>query len=60
METKLELSQMTRGQKIDFIVDYYNEHFKWQKLVYDQEIDREKVAQLTDSQLDSFIEKNCQ
>lgn len=50
---------MTREEKIQFIIDYYNDHFKWQKLVYDQEIDRKKVEALTDEQLDNFIERNC-
>lgn len=50
---------MTREEKIQFIIDYYNNHFKWQKLVYDQEIDRKKVESLTDEQLDDFIKRNC-
>ena len=50
---------MTREEKINFIIDYYNEHFKWQKLVYDQYIDRSKVEALTDEQLDEFIKNNC-
>lgn len=50
---------MTRDEKIDFIVDYYNEHFKCQKLVYGETIDRSKVAELTDEQLDDFIKQNC-
>ena len=50
---------MTKKEKVDFIVKYYNDHFKWQRLVYDQEIDRSKVEALTEQQLDDFIEKNC-
>ena len=50
---------MTREEMIDFIIDYYNEHFKFQKFVYDMYIDRSKVEELTDEQLKDFIEKNC-
>ena len=57
--TQEKLKLMTRNEKVDFIIDYYNEHFKWQKFVYDQYIDRSKVEALTDDQLDDFILKNC-
>lgn len=50
---------MTKQEKVQFIIDYYNEHFKWQRLVYDQEIDRTKVEAMTDEQLDNFIKANC-
>lgn len=50
---------MTRNQMIDYIVDYYNDHFKWQKLVYGQEIDRSKVEAMSNQQLIDFINANC-
>lgn len=57
--TQEQLNQMTHSQKVDFIVKYYNDNFKWQKLVYDQEIDREKVEVMTTGQIDNFIINNC-
>ena len=50
---------MTREEKVNFIINYFNKNFKWQKLVYDWEIDRAKVEALTDEELDKFIAKNC-
>ena len=50
---------MNREEKIQFIIDYYNEHFKWQKLIYGQEIDRTKVEKMADTELDDFIKKYC-
>lgn len=50
---------MTREEKVDFIINYFNENFKWQKLVYDWEIDRAKVEKMSDEELDNFINKNC-
>lgn len=50
---------MTRTEKVDYIIRYYNEHFKWQRLVLDQEIDRTKVEAMSDEQLDNFIAENC-
>lgn len=50
---------MTREEKVDYIIDYYNEHFKFQKFVYDMYIDRNLVEKLTDEQLDDFIKENC-
>lgn len=50
---------MNRQDKINYIVDYYNSHFKWQKLVYGQQIDIDKVKALTDDELDAFITENC-
>lgn len=57
--TQEQLNQMTHSQKVDSIVKYYNDHFKWQKLVYDQEIDRKKVEAMTTEQIDNFIINNC-
>lgn len=50
---------MTKQEKVDYIINYYNSHFKWQKLVYGQEIDRAKVEEMTDEQLNDFIKNNC-
>lgn len=50
---------MTHSEKVDFIVKYYEDHFKWQMLIHDQYIDRSKVDALTDEQLDDFINRNC-
>ena len=50
---------MTRQEKINYIVDYFNKHFKWQKLVNNWEIDRSKIEALSDKQLDNFIKYNC-
>lgn len=50
---------MTKNEKIAVIIDYYNNHFKWQKLIYGQEIDRAKVEAMTEEELDDFIKNNC-
>ena len=50
---------MTHKEMVDYIVNYYNEHFKFQKFVYDEYIDRNLVDQLSDQELADFIEKNC-
>ena len=50
---------MTRQEMVDFIIEYYNEHFKFQKLVYDMYIDRDLVEQLSDKELEKFIDENC-
>lgn len=50
---------MTKQEKVDLIIDYYNSHFKWQKLVYGQEIDKAKVEAMTEEELDNFIKENC-
>lgn len=50
---------MTRQEKINYIVNYFNENFKWQKLVNDWEIDKSKVESLSDEELDNFITNHC-
>ena len=50
---------MTRQEKINYIIDYFNDYFKWQKLVNDWEIDKSKVEALSDEDLDNFITNHC-
>lgn len=50
---------MTRQEKINYIADYFNECFKWKKLLYGWEIDRAKIEALSDKELDNFITYNC-
>ena len=50
---------MTRQEKINYIIDYFNKHFKWEKLVNDWEIDKSKVESLSDEDLDNFITNHC-
>ena len=50
---------MTRNEKINLIIKYYDDHFKFQKFVYDQYIDRKLVEKLSDEELDEFIKQNC-
>ena len=52
-------TKMTRQEKINCIIDYFNDYFKWQKLVNDWEIDKSKVESLSDEDLDNFITNHC-
>lgn len=56
---KIDLNKATHNELVDYIVDYYNEHFKWQKLIYDEYIDRNLVDKMTDKYLRNFIKENC-
>lgn len=47
---------MTRQEKINYIVDYFNEHFKWQKLFEGWEIDKSKLKKASNKELDNLIE----
>lgn len=47
---------MTRQEKINYIIDYFNEHFKWQKLFEGWEIDKSKLEKSSDKELDDLIE----
>lgn len=49
---------MTHDEKAQLIIDYYNEHFKFQKFVYDEFIDEQLVYSLSDKELDKFIKEN--
>lgn len=53
------IEQMTHEELVKTIVDYYNDHFKWQKFVYDEYIDEELVDKQSDEYLRSFIKENC-
>jgi len=50
---------MNRQDKIKLIIEYFNEHFKFQKLIYGWRIDISKFNALTDKELDKFIAENC-
>lgn len=50
---------MTKKEKVDLIINYYNEHFKFQKLVLGQEIDKAKIEAMSEQELDRFIAENC-
>lgn len=47
---------MTRQEKINYIIDYFNAHFKWQKLFEGWEIDKSKLEKASDKELDDLIE----
>jgi len=46
---------MTRQEKINQLVQIYNEQRKWQKLIYDECLDMDKVNVLTDEELDAVL-----
>lgn len=55
----MNLNEMSHEELVDYIVDYYNEHFKWQKLVMDKYIDRDLVNSMSNEELKDFITNNC-
>lgn len=53
---ELRRNKMTRQDKINYIIDYFNAHFKWQKLFEGWEIDKSKLEKSSDKELDDLIE----
>ena len=50
---------MTKQELIKKIKDYFNEHFKFQKLVYDWQFDEEAANKMSYEELLKFYEENC-
>lgn len=50
---------MTKEQLIQKIKDYFDSHFKFQKLVYNWELDTTKLENFSIEELKKFYEENC-
>lgn len=49
------MSTQTRQEKINRLVDIYNQTRRFQKLIYGEELDMDKVNALTDAELDAIL-----
>lgn len=50
---------MTKQELIKKIKDYFDEHFKFQKLIYGIKFDEEAANKLSYEKLLRFYEENC-
>lgn len=50
---------MTKEELIRKIKDYFDGHYKFQKLVYGWKLDMDKLNNLTIEELEKFYRENC-